>query len=259
MFKYSSDSHLNDSSDMRQIVISTILSFISLSASGAGDSLCVAGIGQGADLSSFVWQTDDPTFRPDSLLEFFRAEPLSDATFSRMQGRSYPQGCPIRRSELRYLILPHYDGHGHVRVGEMVCNRAIADDLVAVFRQLYLERYPIERMVLIDEYDGDDEASMRDNNTSCFNYRTIGSSRRLSRHAYGMAVDINPLYNPYVRTIGGRTLVTPEGAEPYADRSRNDIPYKITLNDRAYRLLRARGFRWGGSWRTRKDYQHFQK
>ncbi len=216
-------------------------------------------VSQGDALASFVWDTSDESFDPDSLLTAFRAEPITDATFRRMQGRSYPEGCKIRRSELRYLILPHYDGHGHVRIGEMVCNRVIAADLVAVFRQLFIEQYPIERMVLIDEYDGDDERSMQANNTSCFNYRPIGSSRRLSRHAFGMAVDINPLYNPYVRSGGGRTTVRPSAAAPYTDRTRKDFPYKITRNDRAYKLLRARGFRWGGSWRTRKDYQHFER
>lgn len=216
-------------------------------------------ISQGDALAAYVWDTSDKSFDPECLLTLFRAEPIADATFARMRGRSYPEDCKIRRSELRYLILPHYDGHGHVRIGEMVCNRAIAADLVAVFRQLFLERYPIERMVLIDEYDGDDERSMQANNTSCFNYRPIGTSRRLSRHAYGMAVDINPLYNPYVRRVGGRTIVRPAAGAPYADRSRTDIPYKITRTDRAYRLLRARGFRWGGTWRKTKDYQHFQR
>lgn len=244
---------------MRHIVISTILSFVSLSASAVGAAMDFAEIGQDSDLSAFVWQADDSAFHPDSLLNLFRAEPLSDATFSRMQGRSYPEGCKVARSELRYLILPHYDGHGHVLIGEMVCNRAIAADLVAVFRQLFLERYPIERMVLIDEYDGDDEASMRANNTSCFNYRVVAGSRRLSRHAYGMAVDINPLYNPYVRTTVGRTTVRPATAVAYTDRSRTDIPYKITRNGRVYKLFRAHGFRWGGLWRTTKDYQHFQR
>lgn len=215
-------------------------------------------IGQGS-ISSYCRAVYDPAFDAADLMPLFGAHEIPDSVFARMQGRSYPKDCKVARSELRYLVLPHYDGHGHVRIGEMVCNRAIAADLVAVFRQLYIDRYPIERMVLIDEYGGDDEASMRANNTTCFNYRTVAGSRRLSRHALGMAVDINPLYNPYVRTVGGRTVVTPQGAEPYADRSRTDIPYKISLTDRAYKLFRARGFKWGGSWRTRKDYQHFQK
>lgn len=216
-------------------------------------------IRQGDALSTFVWHLDDDSFHPEALLSVFRAEEISDATFARMRGRSFPDNCKIKRSDLRYLLLPHYDGHGCVRIGEMVCNVAIADDIVAIFRQLFQQAYPIERMVLIDEYDGDDERSMKANNTSCFNYRCVDGSKKLSRHALGMAVDINPLYNPFVRTEGGRRVVTPDGAAKYADRSKTDIPYKITLSDSAYKLFRQHGFKWGGSWRTRKDYQHFQK
>lgn len=216
-------------------------------------------IRQGDALATFVWHLEDDTFFPESLLPVFRAEEISDATFARMRGRSFPDNCKVRRCDLRYLLLPHYDGQGCVRIGEMVCNAAIADDLVAIFRQLYLQAYPIERMVLIDEYDGDDQASMAANNTSCFNYRTVAGSRRLSRHALGMAVDINPLYNPYIRTVGTRRIIMPQAGKSYVDRTRSDIPYKITLRDAAYKLFRQHGFKWGGSWRTRKDYQHFQK
>lgn len=218
------------------------------------DSIC-----QGADLDGFCWNADDSVFNAEAFLQIFAAYEISDYTFARMQGKSYGDGCAMPRSQLRYLILPHYDGHGHVRIGEMVCNVAIAADLVDIFRELFKLRYPIERMVLIDVYGGDDEASMRANNTSCFNFRRIAGSKKLSRHALGMAVDINPRYNPYVRTIKGRIVVTPAGSDRYAERSRTDIPYKITTRDAAYKLFRQHGFRWGGSWRTRRDYQHFQK
>lgn len=236
-----------------------ILFFAFFSFSANASESGTGHFSQDSDLRTFVWMADDPDFCPDSLLGYFGVYEISDATFMRMQGRSYPKDCKVARSELRYLILPHYDGHGHVLIGEMVCNRAIADDLIAVFRQLYRQKYPIERMVLIDEYDGDDEASMADNNTSCFNYRVIAGSKKMSRHAYGMAIDISPLYNPYVRTTGGRTIVLPAVGTPYVDRSRTDIPFKITRDDPACKLLRARGFKWGGSWGNRKDYQHFQK
>ena len=214
---------------------------------------------RGDDLSGYVWNLTDPGFSPDRLLPLFSSMPIPDKVFERMRGRSYPAGCTVDRSDLRYLILPHYDGHGHVRIGEMVANRAIAADLIDIFRQLYLARYPIERMELIDRYDGDDQRSMAANNTSCFNYRRVAGSKKLSRHAFGMAVDLNPLYNPFVRTCGGKQTVEPANGRPYADRSRSDNPYRITTSDLAYRLFRAHGFKWGGSWRTSKDYQHFQK
>lgn len=177
-----------------------------------------------------------------------------------MEGRSWQRGCPVGRKQLRYLTLPHYDGHGHVLMGEMVCNAAVAKELVDIFRQLFLQRYPIERMELIDNFNGDDEASMSANNTSCFNYRPVVGGRKLSRHAYGMAVDINPRYNPFVRTIKGRQVVSPANGQDYADRSTAvSNPYRIEANDAALKAFTRRGWRWGGNWRTRKDYQHFQR
>ena len=152
----------------------------------------------------------------------------------------------------------HYNKVGEVKEGELVCHKSIADDLLAIFRELYEAKYPIERMVLIDEYDADDEASMCTNNTSAFNFRYISGTRRLSRHAQGMAIDINPLYNPYVRQRNGRTLVSPTGAEAYIDRTK-DFPYKIVKGDLCYRLFRKYGFTWGGDWKNSKDYQHFEK
>ena len=191
--------------------------------------------------------------------EGFSVDTLTDAVFQRMQGRSFPEGCTISRSDLRYLQVLHYNLEGEVLHGELVCNKAIASDLADIFRQLYEARYPIERMRLIDDYDADDEQSMRDNNTSCFCYRVVIGSKKLSKHAQGMAIDINPLYNPCVRTRSdGSRLVQPATGAPYANRRRS-FNYKITTADLLYRLFAEHGFTWGGSWRTVKDYQHFEK
>lgn len=160
--------------------------------------------------------------------------------------------------DLCRLELLHYGFDGKIHRGEMVCNKAIAKDLIFIFKHLLEAGYQIERVETIDKYDGDDERSMAANNSSCYNYRTISGAGRLSKHALGLAVDINPLYNPYVKTRDGRTVISPSGAEEYADRSRN-FPHKIDRNDLCYKLFRSRGFRWGGDWRTMKDYQHFEK
>lgn len=197
---------------------------------------------------------------PDSvLLTAFRSEEIPDAVFARMQGKSYKAGCTIPRSELRYLTIPHHDGHGNVRMGELVCNRAIADDLVDIFRQAFEIGYPIERMVLVDEYGADDRASMAANNTSCFNYRVVAGSKKLSNHARGLAIDVNPFYNPYVKRRPGKPVyVSPAAAAHYADRAA-DFPYKIDTADPLYRLFIDHGFRWGGAWKSAQDYQHFEK
>ncbi len=194
--------------------------------------------------------------RPDG----FAISEIDDATMARMEGRSFGRDCTTKREDLRYLTILHYDHEGHVRKGELVCNKAIAQDLIEIFEALYEARYPIERMVLIDEYGGDDELSMRANNTSSFNFRKVSGTKSLSKHAYGRAIDINPFYNPYVHTRNGRQMVEPEGSKPWATnrrKARNRMV--ITPGDLCVRLFKQHGFKWGGDWRTMKDYQHFEK
>ena len=153
----------------------------------------------------------------------------------------------------------HRDYEGNAIVGEMVCAASIANDLLSIFKELYQSRYPIEKMRLVDYYDGDDEASMRDNNTSCFNQRKTPSGGKTSKHSYGLAVDINPRYNPYYKIrASGKTIVQPEESVDYLDRNAS-FPYKIEKGDLCYRLFRQHGFHWGGQWASGKDYQHFER
>lgn len=188
----------------------------------------------------------------------FSVSPIPDNVFARMHGKSYPDGCPVSRSELRYLRLLHVDKDGKVRRGEMVCNKLIAADVLGIFKELYRKRYPIESVRLIDDFDADDEKSMRANNSSSFCYRKVKGSRKLSAHARGMAVDINTLYNPCCRkSRRGKVTVQPSTGGKYLDR-KVSFPYKIVRGDLAWRLFTSHGFRWGGSWRTVKDYQHFE-
>lgn len=186
---------------------------------------------------------------------------LTDEIREKITGSSYPdagEALVISYEDLAYVHALHYDFDGQVREGEMICNRAIAEDLVEIFQELYLAEYPIEKMVLVDAYDGDDEASMADNNSSCFNYRVISGTTKISNHAYGLAVDINPLYNPYVTGEGDSARVQPANAAVYTDREA-DFPYKIDHGDLCYQLFTAHGFTWGGDWTSSKDYQHFEK
>ena len=194
-----------------------------------------------------------------SMAQTFTVQPIPDTVFQRMLGRSYPEGCTVARTDLRYLRLSHVDAEGREHVGEMVCNKATAQDLIDIFRELYRQKYPIQRIRLIDDYEASDERSMRDNNTSCFCYRTISGSKKLSKHALGMAIDVNTLYNPYVYTgKDGQRVVEPVTASRYVDRTKS-FPYKIEKGDLLHRLFLQHGFRWGGSWRTMKDWQHFEK
>ena len=152
--------------------------------------------------------------------------PLSDSLFATMNGVSYKEGCPVSRNDLRLVRVRHYDLQGREHIGELVCNRLIADDLLEIFTELHRRRYPIERMRPIDHYGADDERSMSDNNSSCFNFRFISHTTTVSKHGAGLAVDINPLYNPYYKTVKGKPSIEPFNSAPYLDRSKN-FPYKI--------------------------------
>lgn len=191
----------------------------------------------------------------ENLSEAFYAAPISEEIKERITGISYPNYEPygISYDELRYVHVLHYNLDHEVKEGELICNQLIADDLVEIFQELFEQEYPIERICLVDDYNGDDETSMRDNNTSCFNYRVIAGSSRLSNHSFGLAIDINPLYNPYVS--GG--YVQPATGTAYVDRS-GDFPYKIDREDLCYQLFTDHGFTWGGDWSSPKDYQHFE-
>ena len=185
----------------------------------------------------------------------FSATEIPPGVEARMRGVSYPEDARVPLADLRYLRLSYYDFEGNPQTGEMVCNAAIARDLCEIFRDLYDARYPIRSIRLIDDFGASDEASMQADNTSCFNYRPRTGQSRLSWHAYGLAVDVNPLENPFVGR-GGR--VSPAAAEPYVDRTA-DFPHRIDREDLCYKLFRAHGFAWGGAWRSVKDYQHFEK
>ena len=192
---------------------------------------------------------------------FFSA-PIPDSVFQRMADVSFPVKAAaeagLKRADLRYVRILHYDFEGQVREGELVCHHSIAADLVDIFRQLYEAKYPIASVRLIDDFGADDERSMQANNTSCFCFRPIQGSTKLSKHAQGLAIDLNPLQNPCVRDRNGRRIVEPSTATPYVNRRRS-FAHKINRSDRAYKLFVRHGFQWGGSWRTLKDYQHFEK
>ena len=189
--------------------------------------------------------------------DFYISE-IPDEIFEKMQGKSYKENCTVPREELRYLHVLHVGFDGQTKEGELVVNKAIADDVLAIFEELYQAEYPIEKVCLVDEYDADDEASMRDNNSSAFNFRFISHTTKISKHGLGMAVDINPLYNPYVKTVNGEVSIEPANAAVYVDR-RGDLPYKIDHDDLCYKLFTRYGFTWGGDWEHSKDYQHFEK
>ncbi len=227
------------------------------------ESAAGSGVGTDPQTRQSDWEKEEMSMNPErtTYQDGFYYEPLSDEVKEQITGISYPEsGCTVPYEDLHYVGLLYVDFNGETQTGELICNKAIAQDMVEIFYELYLNDYRIERIRLIDEYGGDDTLSMEDNNTSCFNYRVVDGTDSLSKHALGCAIDINPFYNPYVvfnRPTQGETYISPKGSEIYADRSRS-FPYKIDENDLCYRLFTAHGFTWGGNWNSSKDYQHFQ-
>lgn len=155
------------------------------------------------------------------------------------------------------LNVLYNDFNNNIKEGQLVCNKIIADKLLNIFKILFKNKYQIEKINLIDKYNFDDEKSMEDNNSSCFNYRKILNTNRLSKHAYGLAVDINPLFNPYViLNKNNEIVVYPNNGIKYTDRTKN-FKHKMDKNDLCYKLFLDNGFEWGGNWKN-PDYQHFE-
>ncbi len=187
----------------------------------------------------------------------FEILPIDDKIFSRIDGKSYKKNCTVPIESLRYLRVLHKNLEGKILDGELICNVIIAEDLIKIFQKLCAENYSIEKISLIDNYDADDELSMRDNNSSCFNFRFISHTKIISTHGLGLAIDINPLYNPYIKTVDSAQIIEPSTATDYVDRQKN-FPYKIVEGDICVKTFAEYGFLWGGNcWNNRKDYQHF--
>ena len=166
---------------------------------------------------------------------------IDDATAARMAA-SWRPGCPVALADLRLLELAHWSFEGALRTGELVVHEAHAEGVVGVFRQLFTVGFRIEQMRLVDEFDGNDDASMAANNTSGFNCRRATGSSRWSEHAYGRAIDINPVQNPFV-TAGGTVL--PPAGEAYVGRE-GTTPGLITAQGPVVAAFASIGWRWGG-------------
>lgn len=170
-------------------------------------------------------------------------------------GPTWRPGCPVGPESLRRVEVDYVGFDGQTHRGGLVVHQDLVGDVIAIFGQLYRLGYPIARMRTVDHYPGgEDEPSMEDNNTSAFNCRPLPSGRAWSLHAYGRAIDVNPLLNPF---IDGSGAFQPNNAGPYLDRARTD-PGILHAGDPAVRVFLDRGWRWGGDWRTPKDYQHFE-
>lgn len=165
---------------------------------------------------------------------------------------SYRPGCPLGPSQLRAIRMHHWGFDGKQHTGVLVVHSSVVPQVVTVFRRLHAARFPIRRMLGVEIYKGSDDRSMAADNTSGFNCRRVGTSGSWSEHAYGKAIDINPVENPYVHGA----LVEPPAGRAYLDRTRRR-PGMATRSTVLVRAFAEAGWKWGGFWQSSKDFQHF--
>jgi len=179
-----------------------------------------------------------------------------------VRGDSWREGCPVPLSNLRYLTMDYLNFDGEYSQGEMVVHADVADEVVEIFQHLYSMNYAIHKMELVSNYGANDWQSIEADNTSAFNCRPVtGKKKKWSKHAYGKAIDINPIANPYISKSGH---ISHKASQVYRKRRHRDI-YNfadralLLANDPATKLFKSYGWKWGGDWRSIKDYQHFVK
>jgi len=169
--------------------------------------------------------------------------------------KSWNAEGPVPLSDLRLLNLQHYDLDFKVQQGELVVHKDVVNEVVIIFSELFYNKFPIAKMKLVDHYNADDEASMSDNNTYSFCSRKSTGAEKWSIHAYGRAIDINPLFNPYIKG----EVILPKSGINYVDRTKTETPGMIHHGSKIYEIFRKYGWVWGGDWNSLKDYHHFQK
>ena len=186
----------------------------------------------------------------------FTSNKIPDNILKKMIGNSIPTDSKdkVNINNLSYLKISYLGFDNKTHIGEMIVHKKLAQEVLDIFKEVYEKKYPIEKIRLIDDYGADDEKSMSDNNTSAFCYRVVANTKTLSNHSKGTAIDINPLYNPYV--VGN--YISPNSGKKYVNRNLK-VKGMIKKGDDLYNAFIKRGWTWGGSWSSKKDYQHFEK
>ena len=178
-----------------------------------------------------------------------------------LQADSWRESCPVHLTDLRYINVNHLDFNGETVSGEIIVHKEVADELVNIFAELYEIGYPIRQMRLVSDFNADDWASIEADNTSAFNCRPVtGNKKKWSKHAYGRAIDINPIENPYVSRKGHISHKASWQYKKRRHRKKSPADKAVLLkHDKATKIFKKYGWSWGGDWRTIKDYQHFVK
>ncbi len=212
-------------------------------------ALSAAGVGERPRTASAATATESaqPVFRGS-------ISRIGPRLRRRMTGVSWHRGCPVGFGGLRLVRITHWDFAREPRNGRLVIRAGRARGVLRVFRELFERRFAIRRVRLVDAYGGSDHRSMRADNTSAFNCREVsGRPGVWSEHAYGRALDLNPVENPWVEPSG---RVSPPAGRPFARRK----PHRkgmVARRGAVVRAFAAQGWKWGGAWAGTKDYQHF--
>jgi len=154
------------------------------------------------------------------------------------------------KKQLTIIDVLYFGFDEKIHKGQLVISRLLSGEVKEIFDRILAARFPIEKVIPIVKYGWDDNKSMQDNNTSAFNYRVIAGTGELSNHSYGTAIDINPKLNPFIK---GKTILPKNGSYNKSEKG------TLTPESVVVKLLKKKGWTWGGSWRSRKDYQHFEK
>jgi len=188
-------------------------------------------------------------------------KPINKYTKQRMvTGRTWHKGCPVSPDDLRYIRLKHRNFHRSEKMGEIIVHKDVAEEVVEIFRELYEIGYPIYQIRLVSDFKGNDWRSIESDNTSAFNCRKATGSKNWSKHSYGKAIDINPIENPYIARSG---RISHKVSLKYRKRVHRKSSYAdkavLLKNDKAVKIFKRYGWKWGGDWSAVKDYQHFSK
>ncbi|MCL2620274.1 MAG: M15 family metallopeptidase [Defluviitaleaceae bacterium] len=253
---------------MKRILLlaTALVAFVLVACSGREDIVVEYNVDEKSDYLPEVSAPDtlltveDSEVASDAIIDLveddpiFTMQPLPPHIIQLIDGSSFHPEAPFGHDFLTYLTISHWDFEGNHKQGHMIVAEEIGREVLEIFEEIFHAGFPIERMRLIDFYNALDYYSMADNNSAAFNFRTIAGTNTLSRHAFGMAIDINPIQNPYIR---GDTIWPAAGIE-YIDRE-NVRTGMITRGCPVYTAFTSRGWIWGGNWTSPRDYHHFER
>ncbi|MBL6877662.1 MAG: M15 family metallopeptidase [Flavobacteriaceae bacterium] len=201
------------------------------------------------NLSSCNNKKEEKSF--SKVTKTIKLDTIIDSDLKKIKVRSDLKNFNTIYKELSLINVYYFGYDSLIHRGQLVCHKSVANELKEIFIELYKIKFPIESVRPISLFEWNDEISMSSNNTSCFNYRTVSNSNKLSEHSKGLAIDLNPKYNPYISSKG---VISPKNGE-YNNKNIGTI----IVDSKVISIFKDKGWKWGGNWKRSKDYQHFSK